>query len=117
MFDEEAEIKRALKLAELKMPDFDTVIDLFDMTFIHIGKESAQLSGYTPKEMIGKHITDFMTTTPKADEFKNIILNTLEGRATIPIKTKSGKEILVPMDFLTIEVENHPFLVTKAAKA
>jgi len=116
MFDEDAEIKRALKVAKIKMPDFDTAVDLFDMSFVYISEKSARLSGYKPKEMLGKHISNFMTASPKSKEFTEAILSSLSGRAAIPIKTKSGKEVVVPMDFLTIEVDSHPFLVTRAVK-
>jgi len=116
MANNKTELKKVLKLAKEKMPDFDTVIDLFDMTFVYITKKSASLSGHTPKEMIGKHISTFMTTPAKTNGFRNVIAKTMTGKSTIPIKTKTGKQLLVTMDFVTVQVKNHPFLVTKAAK-
>ena len=117
MYKQNVEIKEVLELAEKKMPEFDTIIDLFDMTFVFISAESARLSGYTPKEMIGRHISNFMTTPDKTEEFRQIIKKTREDKVvTIPIKTKSGKELPVQMNFATIEIKEFPFLVTKAAK-
>ena len=38
------------------------------------------------------------------------------GNTLIPIKIKDGKEIRVLMNFITIEIDNHPFIVTKATE-
>lgn len=108
--------EKVLRLAREIMQNFDTVISLFDMTFVYISEESADLSGYTPKEMVGKHISNFMATGAKSDEFRTVILNSMSGKATVPIRKKSGKVIEIPMEFITINVEGEPFLVTSAIK-
>ena len=59
--DEEQILKEVMKQAEEKLPNFYTIIDLFDNCFVYISKESAQISGYTPEEMIGESIHGFMT--------------------------------------------------------
>ena len=38
------------------------------------------------------------------------------GNVKIPIKTKDGKQIDVPMNFISVEIDNHPFIVTKAVQ-
>lgn len=114
--DEKKEREEALKKAKELMSGYDTIIDFYDMTFIYISEESAKMSGYTSKEMIDQPISKFMTINPESEEFRKVIQGTVSGEATIPIKTKSGEEIKVPMSFLTVKVGEHPFLVTKAAK-
>lgn len=108
--------KRIIKLASDIMRNFDTIISLFDMTFVYISEESAKLSGYPPEEMIGKHISNFMTADSKSEEFRNIIMKSVSGKAVVPIKTRSGEKIEILMKFITIKVNGEPFLVTKAVK-
>jgi len=109
------EIEKALKLAKEKMPSFDTLIDLYDMTFVYITKEAANVSGYEPEEMIGKQISNFMTIPSDATSFRETIMKSMVGGSVkIPVKTKDGKERIVEMKHTTIELEGHPFLVTKA---
>lgn len=105
-----------IKLAKETMHKFDTIIDLFDMCFVYISEESAKLSGYTSDEMIGKHISNFMAIDSKSQDFRKVIMNSMRGKAIVPIKTKSGKIIEIPMDFITIKVKGEPFLVTRAVK-
>jgi len=113
--NEETEKEKALELAKEKLPGFDTLIDLFDMTFVHITKESAQVSGYTPKEMIGRNISKFMAIPSNTSPFKETIMKSMVGGLVkIPVKTKDGKEKVVEMEHVVVEVNGHPYLATKA---
>src|SRR3989339_82084 len=82
--------KEIIKMAEDIMHNFDTIISLFDMSFIYISEESAKISGYSPEEMMGKHISNFMTTDSKSEKFSKVIMNSISGKAVVPIKTKFG---------------------------
>lgn len=116
--DEGEILKELMKQARKKLPDFDTIIDLFDMCFVFISKKSAEMSGYTPNEMIGESIHGFMNI-PSSDKesFQDILMKTMVGgNVEIPIKTKDGKELNVLMNFVTIEIDNHPFIITKATE-
>lgn len=109
------EVQGALKVAKSKLEGFDTLIDLFDMTFVYITEEAAALSGYTPKELLGKQISQFMAVPHKTASFRQTIMKTLiGGRVEIPIRTKDGKEKIVNMVHTVVEVNGHPFLATRA---
>ena len=86
------------------------------MSFVYISEEAANLSEHTPEEMIGKHISSFSGTDSRSDDFRKMITDSMKGRANIPIKTKSGKKIETTLDFIVIEVDNEPFLVTQSVK-
>jgi len=110
-------IKEVLKKAEEIMPDFDTIIDIFDMSFIYVSEESARIAGYTPEEMINEPIHQFMNIpATDGESFQNVMMKTMVGgNIEIPIKKKDGREMRIIMNFKTIEIDNHPFIVTKAA--
>jgi PAS domain S-box-containing protein len=116
--NEDELINEVKKLAEEKMPNFDTIIDLFDMSFIYISEKSAKLSGYMSEEMVGESIHKFMNIPSGDNEsFQDILMKTMiGGNVKIPIKTKDGKSIDVLMNFVLIEVDNHPFVATRAAE-
>ena len=104
-----------LRLARKKMRDFDTIIDLYDMTFVYMTRESARVSGHTPREMIGKPIADFMTIPRRDQSFTKTIMKSMEGGVVrIPVRTKDGKEKVVEMKHAVVELEGYPYLVTRA---
>jgi len=114
---EKQELNKILKLAKKEMPDFDTIIDLFNMTFIYITKPAAKVSGYTPKEMIGNHISKFMSIPSDAGPFKETIIKSMMGGLVkIPIKTKDGEEKIIEMKHTSIDVNGHSYLITKAVQ-
>ncbi len=108
---------RLMEVAKKKMPGFHVIIDLFDMTFVYVTKEGAEMSGYTQDDMIDKPISDFMSVKNSDEPFTKTIMKTLVGGLVrIPLITKSGEERLVEMKHVMVEIDGHPFLITKANK-
>ena len=112
---EDTEIKKAIEFAKKKMPDFDTIIDLFEMKFVYITEEAAKVSGYKPEEMVGKHISKFMAIPNDTTSFRETIVKSMiGGLVKIPIKNKEGEEKVIEMKHDTIDVNGHTYLITKA---
>jgi len=51
------------------MPDFNAILDMFDLTFVYVSKESAALTGRKPEELIDQQITNF---SPASFKKKNL---------------------------------------------
>ncbi len=112
--DEELK-KKVLEIAEKKLPGFHVIIDLFDMTFVYVTKEGAEVNGYTQEEMMGHSISEFMSVKNQDESFRQTIMKTMIGGIVrIPIRQKSGKEVFIEMKHVVVELEGHSFLVTKS---
>lgn len=115
MENEQSELKEVMKTAKENMKDFNTIIDLFDLTFAYINDESALLTGYTSKELIRKPISLFYGSSNHSKDFQSKLVNTMsDGIMDLQVFTKKGEKKVIKIAHKLVKVKDHPYLIIRA---
>jgi PAS domain S-box-containing protein len=113
MVDLNLELEEVQKQAEEKLPGFDMIIDMFDLTFAYVSERGAKMSGHTSEEMIGKQATMFSSMSEEQETFVEILRKMKDDTIQVPIKDEDGKERILSFKQCTVDVGGHPFLIAK----
>jgi hypothetical protein len=111
-------IPKLLEKANAYLKDPDTIIDPYDMTYVWVSEMAKFVLG---DDCVGKPVVRDSPSSDGTDDHGRLDMavsldNHKVSRRSINLKLKSGESKEMQLDYVFIEFDNQPYLVTKSVR-